>query len=339
MRLAVFSDTHANYEALSAVLEAYRRERIDVYYCLGDTVGYGGSPNECADLVRKLSRSTILGNHDAAVAGRMDYSYYYEAARHALDAHASILSPENAAWLRSLPYREDLVDHGVTLCHGSPVRLEEFEYIFAPEQARECLPMFRELQHLTLIGHSHLCKVFALTPTTVEELPPIDFVLEPGKKYIVSVGSVGQPRDYDNRASYTVYDTDAKRFEFKPDRVRHRDRRREGPARQARAQLRPSPLYRRLSLDGAASGPKPRRASSAPGARPPPVVRRSRWLHEAAVRWGRKWLQPRCACSAPGALRAPRGSVRRSDGCTKRGAVWVAALSAYAEVAPRPARA
>src|SRR4029078_9518580 len=99
----------------------------------------------------------------------MAYSSYFGAARHELAADASILSPENAAWLRSLPYREDLTDHGVTLCHGSPVRLEEFEYIFAPEQARECLPMFRELQGLTLIGHSHLCKVFALTQSTVEE--------------------------------------------------------------------------------------------------------------------------------------------------------------------------
>src|SRR5580658_7830182 len=134
MRLGIFSDIHANLEALSAVLEAYRSERIDTYYCLGDTVGYGGSPNECADLVRETARKTILGNHDAAVSGRMDYSYYYEAARHALDAHAAMLSEANMTWLKSLPYEEKLDDSNVLLCHGSPVRLEEFEYIFAPEQ-------------------------------------------------------------------------------------------------------------------------------------------------------------------------------------------------------------
>ena len=71
------------------------------------------------------------------------------------------------------------------------------------------------LAPLTLIGHSHLCKVFALTKNSVEELPPIDFELQPDRKYIVSVGSVGQPRDYDNRASYTLYDSTKKRFEFK----------------------------------------------------------------------------------------------------------------------------
>jgi diadenosine tetraphosphatase ApaH/serine/threonine PP2A family protein phosphatase len=215
MRLGILSDIHANYEALSAVLEAYSSESIDAYYCLGDTVGYGGSPNECAEIVRDIAKATILGNHDAAVAGRMDYSYYYEAARHALDIHSAMLGEANLEWLKSLPYQIKLDNIGVQLCHGSPVRLEEFEYIFAPEQARECLSMYNELGHITLIGHSHLCKVFALTRDSVEELPPIDFNLEEDRKYIVSVGSVGQPRDYDNRASYTVYDSDKKRFEFK----------------------------------------------------------------------------------------------------------------------------
>src|ERR1700692_847311 len=154
MRIGIFSDIHANLEALSAVLEAYKTERIDVYYCLGDTVGYGGSPNECADLVREVAKVTILGNHDAAVCGRMDYSYYYEAARHALDVHASMISAENMAWLKGLPYQHMIDEHEVLLCHVSPVRLEEFEYIFAPEQARDCLPIWDKLGHITLIGHS-----------------------------------------------------------------------------------------------------------------------------------------------------------------------------------------
>jgi diadenosine tetraphosphatase ApaH/serine/threonine PP2A family protein phosphatase len=215
MRFGIFSDVHANIEALSAVMEALRQERVDRYYCLGDVVGYGASPNECADIVRRVAEVTILGNHDAAVAGRMDYSYYYEAARQALDTHANQLTPDNMAWLKSLPYKHELNDVGLHLCHGSPLRIEEFEYIFAPEQARECLGMWEELGDLTLIGHSHLCKVFALRPGEVEELPPRKFTLRKGWKYIVSVGSVGQPRDYDNRASYTIFDTDKREFEFK----------------------------------------------------------------------------------------------------------------------------
>jgi predicted phosphodiesterase len=215
MRLGIFSDIHANYEALSAVLESLKHESIDAYHCLGDVVGYGGSPNECADIVREIATHTILGNHDAAVAGRMDYSYYYEAAREALDKHAEILSSDNTTWLKGLPYDAHVEDANVYLCHGSPVRLEEFDYIFAPEQARECLPQFADMAQLTLIGHSHLCKVFELSRNDVEELPADDLTLKADRKYVVSVGSVGQPRDYDNRASFVIFDTEARKLEFK----------------------------------------------------------------------------------------------------------------------------
>lgn len=215
MRIGVFSDVHANYEALSAVVEALRREQVDVSYCLGDVVGYGGSPQQCVDVVRRFAKATVVGNHDAAVAGRMDYSYYYEAARTALDLHASLIDEAAMEWLKSLPYSIPLPELGLCLCHGSPVRLEEFEYVFAPEQARECLPIWSELLPLTLVGHSHLCKVFALTRDDVMELPSNKFVIEPGKKYIASVGSVGQPRDSDNRASFGIYDSDLGEFQFK----------------------------------------------------------------------------------------------------------------------------
>ena len=113
MRIGILSDIHANYEALSAVVEAFKSEEVDRYYCLGDTVGYGGFSNECADVVRGMVEATILGNHDAAVAGRMDYSYYYEAARHALDLHAQLLSAENMAWLKDLPYQIKLPEQEI----------------------------------------------------------------------------------------------------------------------------------------------------------------------------------------------------------------------------------
>lgn len=213
MRIGIFSDVHANIEALTAVLEAFRSERIDKYVCIGDTVGYGASPNECCDIIRELAAFTILGNHDAAVAGRMDYSYYYDAARNALDMHARILTPANMSWLKSLPYQ--VQDGDLTFCHGSPVNLEEFEYIFSKEQAAQCLEMWNELSTVTFIGHSHLCKSFALTRAEVYEVVAEKFVIRPDHRYIISVGSVGQPRDYDNRASYTIYDTEEKTFEFK----------------------------------------------------------------------------------------------------------------------------
>jgi diadenosine tetraphosphatase ApaH/serine/threonine PP2A family protein phosphatase len=145
----------------------------------------------------------------------MDYSYYYEAARQVLDLHSRQLTADNMKWLYSLPYHRKFPELGITLCHGSPVREEEFDYIFAAEQAYAVLPFYNEFQNITYIGHSHLCRVFALTPTTVEEIVLNRFTIEPDRKYIVSVGSVGQPRDYDNRASYTVYDTETREFVFK----------------------------------------------------------------------------------------------------------------------------
>ena len=85
MRVGILSDIHGNIEALEAILEEFeRRGGVDKYVCLGDTVGYGADPDACCTKVRELCEFSLLGNHDAAVAGRMDYSYYYDAAREAL---------------------------------------------------------------------------------------------------------------------------------------------------------------------------------------------------------------------------------------------------------------
>ena len=85
MRIAIISDIHSNVEALTEVLKVVEQQNVDRLVSLGDVVGYGASPNPCCELVRTNAEVTLLGNHDAAVAGRMDYSFYYDAARHALD--------------------------------------------------------------------------------------------------------------------------------------------------------------------------------------------------------------------------------------------------------------
>ncbi len=213
MRYAIFSDTHANIEALEAVLGAIDERGADTLICLGDTVGYGAEPNACCDLVRERAEVTILGNHDAAVAGRMDYSYYYDAAREALDLHAKMITPENKAWLESLPYSAQGAGD-VLFCHGSPVRFEDFEYIVSVEQAEACIPIWERLGKVTLIGHSHLCRAFAISRERGHEVVTTEFPIRPGFRYVISVGSVGQPRDQDPRASFTIYDTDAETFEF-----------------------------------------------------------------------------------------------------------------------------
>ncbi len=213
MRIAIISDIHSNLEALTQSLAALERSNPDRVVCLGDVVGYGASVNECCDLVRKVAEVTLLGNHDAAVSGRMDYSFYYDAARHALDWTASRIHSDHMEWLRSLPYAHRI--DNVQFSHGNPVDPEAYEYVFAIEQARELLPHLDALAEVNFIGHSHLCKAFALNAAgDVTEVVATRFGLRKGYKYVISVGSVGQPRDCDNRASFVVYDTEARTVEY-----------------------------------------------------------------------------------------------------------------------------
>ena len=212
MRFAVISDIHSNIEALSEVLRVAESHKVDRIVSLGDVVGYGASPNPCCDLVRSAAEVTLLGNHDAAVAGRMDYSFYYEAARRALDWSTEVLTEENLGWLRSLPYTYRIGSVG--FCHGSPVEPRSYEYIFALEQARELAEFAADLPEVTFIGHSHLCKAFAIGSSEVNDVVAQKFGIRHGYKYIISVGSVGQPRDYDNRACFVICDTTARTVEY-----------------------------------------------------------------------------------------------------------------------------
>lgn len=213
MRYAIFSDVHGNIEALEGVLRKFKEiGGIDEYICLGDIVGYGADPDACCTLIRNLAKVTLLGNHDAAVAGRMDYSYYYDAAREALDWCVERLSPVNMEWLKSLPYTHRAGE--VEFSHGSPLAPEEYDYIFALDQARELAQQKEDLAYVTFIGHSHLTKVFALTEDNALDVVAPRFTLKPEMRYIITVGSVGQPRDYDPRACAGIYDTETRRFEY-----------------------------------------------------------------------------------------------------------------------------
>jgi len=214
MRIGILSDIHSNFEALKESLAALERLKPDTVVCLGDVVGYGASVNECCEAIRKVASVTLLGNHDAAVAGRMDYSFYYDAARHALDWTAARIDLSHLEWLRTLPYAHR-IDDQVSFTHGSPIEPPSYEYVFAMEQALELVPHFASLADVSFIGHSHLCKVFALHPSgDVNEVVTHKFGLRKEYKYVVSVGSVGQPRDCDNRASFVMYDSERREVEY-----------------------------------------------------------------------------------------------------------------------------
>lgn len=205
MRYAVFSDVHANMEALEAVLADAGRRSPDAYVCLGDIVGYGPDPNECVARVRGLHAAAIAGNHDRAAAGLFDVDAFSPLARAAIEWTARVLTAEHRAFLAALPER--LETPSFLAVHGSPRDPVE-EYLLTLPQA---LAIFADSRfRLCLVGHTHIPAVFVrsrnghLRAEDLEAGAPVH--LAPTSRYIVNGGSVGQPRDGDSRAAYLLYD-------------------------------------------------------------------------------------------------------------------------------------
>lgn len=219
MRTLVLTDLHANLQAASRILEEAQRLSVDRVVCLGDTVGYGADPNAVCDLMRERAAVAVLGNHDAAAVGRMDPALYYDAVRESLDWTRALLSEENRAWLAALPY--SWREGHVLYSHGAPADPEAFQYVFALSHARKLAPIFGgspdddEAPRVVFVGHAHLVRVYAFSGREVNEVRAAGgFSLRKGYRYLVSVGSGGQPRDYDPRAAFAIYDDAAGRVEL-----------------------------------------------------------------------------------------------------------------------------
>jgi diadenosine tetraphosphatase ApaH/serine/threonine PP2A family protein phosphatase len=209
VRYAVLSDVHGNLEALETVLEEVRRERPDVYLCLGDVVGYGPNPNECASRIQDLGGPVVAGNHDLAAVGALDTSTFSPLARAAIEWTIGVISEDTRRWLVSLPDRLEAPDF--LAVHGSPRDPAE-EYIL---DLPTSLAIFSKHPFaLCLVGHSHVPGTFVLGAdgTVSARSLPVgkDVRLLRSSRYIVNVGSVGQPRDGDPRASYLLLDTEAR---------------------------------------------------------------------------------------------------------------------------------
>ncbi len=205
-RYAIFSDVHSNIEALDAALALTTAE--DRLLCLGDIVGYGPNPNECVEKIRALAFATVLGNHDVAAIDNFGLAYFNPAAREAMRWTQRVISAENSAWLNSLGYEFRQPDF--LLVHGAPKNY--FEYILDKPGAVRAFAATDA--PLIFIGHTHIAEYYALAPdgtVTHKHLQQGgELTLEPGLRYIVNVGSVGQPRDLNPRASCGFYDDVAK---------------------------------------------------------------------------------------------------------------------------------
>ncbi|HZX68341.1 MAG TPA: metallophosphoesterase family protein [Candidatus Elarobacter sp.] len=223
MRYAVVSDVHSNIDSLETVLAMLNDD--DALLCLGDIVGYGPNPNECVERIRARATATVLGNHDVAAVDNFGLAYFNPAAREAMKWTQSVLTRENVAWLDSLGYEFRMPDF--LLVHGAPVNY--FEYILdKPAAARAFAATDAPI---IFIGHTHIAEVYTLHPDggiahahlqQGGEVP-----LEDGARYLINVGSVGQPRDLNPRASFGLYDTVARtvtitRFDYPIARVQEK---------------------------------------------------------------------------------------------------------------------
>jgi predicted phosphodiesterase len=209
MRLAIISDIHGNIQALEAVLAKADEYEVDEIVCLGDVVGYGGNPNECCELLRERCSATLMGNHDAAVIGVMDTDYYYDAARRALYWTRTQLTEENFLWLYSLPYCQLRQDIDVALYHAAPILPSGFYYVVRNEEAEALTRMKTGLLQHNFIGHSHLTTTYEYTGRKVKEIT-YRYEYKSGRKYLVNVGSVGQPRDRNPDACFVLFDSESK---------------------------------------------------------------------------------------------------------------------------------
>jgi predicted phosphodiesterase len=203
MRTAIVSDLHANLAAWQTVLTDLADLKADRIICLGDVVGYGPNPVEVLESVYRVVDVTLMGNHDAAVCGRLSTDTFSPRAAAAVARHRDLLAPAALEWLARLPLTYE--GPGFRCAHSEFSNPAVFRYIVAPEDA---LPSWRATpEQLLFVGHSHLPGIYVIGESGVPHfVAPRDFELEEGKRYLINPGSVGYPRVGDRRSSYCLYD-------------------------------------------------------------------------------------------------------------------------------------
>jgi len=212
MCYAVVSDIHGNLEALESVLSAVSEERVDGYLFVGDVVGYGADPKECIKLLKSLDPAVaIAGNHDWGAIDKLDVSYFSEAAMAAIICTKRTLDDGELEYLRSFPLSYE--DEKLTLVHGTLNMPEEFYYISDTEDAYVSLSLMKN--PVCFIGHSHVPGIFTSDHTKVEYVESANVKLDSERRYLVNVGSVGQPRDGNPDASFAIYDDEELTVELK----------------------------------------------------------------------------------------------------------------------------
>ena len=244
-KICLIADIHSNLAALRAVVQD--AGEVDAWWCMGDLVGYGPDPNECVELLAELGAISVAGNHDAGSIGKLSLGRFNLDARLAAAWTGTVLSESSARILDALEETCAEDDCGAFLVHGSPSD-PLWEYITSATQAEHNFEAFTG--DICFCGHSHVPIVFATPgqddPEGVAQVVPADgetIELAGDRRYLANVGSVGQPRDGDPRASYVMFEPRAKLITYY--RVAYQVERTQGRMEEAGL---PSFLIKRLAL-------------------------------------------------------------------------------------------
>jgi len=206
MKFALISDVHGNLEALEAVLRDIEKQGVEKIHFLGDAVGYGCNPNQCVKLIQKHCEIKLLGNHDYAVMGLEQSDNFNKIAKVSMDWTVKKIKNKSIEILADFEMRSTFLDY--CLVHASPDEPESWTYILDIECAGDNFDKFP--QSVCLVGHTHVPDCFILTDDgTIVQKESESIKRTEGNKYIINIGSVGQPRDNDPRACYLIVDTDS----------------------------------------------------------------------------------------------------------------------------------
>ncbi|MDB4419038.1 metallophosphatase family protein [bacterium] len=201
MRIALFGDIHANLEALNAVLADAEEQGCTTHICMGDVVGYNADPVACLEKIQAADWPVVKGNHDDVASNLDTLENMNPVASAALQWTRDQLNDDQKEWLRNLRMVRQIEDF--TVVHATLDQPQAWNYVTNKFDAMSNFSY--QFTNLCFHGHTHVPRIF-VRESRVTDLPAEQVIIEPGKKYFVNTGSVGQPRDGDWRACYVIYD-------------------------------------------------------------------------------------------------------------------------------------
>lgn len=201
MKFAIIADIHSNLEALEVVLNDIKEQNCTHYACLGDVVGYGANPKECLDIIRSMGMPCVKGNHDEYCSTEEHTEGFNPHAAQAVTWTRQQLSDEDRQWLRDLKYLRMVTSF--TIVHATLDGPQRWGYVF--DKLAAAASFTYQNTSVCFFGHTHVPVAF-MRDSMVRGGTYSKFKVEPGRKYFVNVGAVGQPRDGNPKAAYVVYD-------------------------------------------------------------------------------------------------------------------------------------